>query len=140
MFSPEYTPSFIDYIRSSILLQSISSSLNQPYPNMDTLTLFIISGVISLWIVWQMTQINRQADDSRLSVLQFASNTIAGILFMVLLYTDIDLLLLTLLLIICLPFTLYSYYYIYTTDKRMFISTTAVLAGLIIIIWVAAYF
>jgi hypothetical protein len=106
---------------------------------MDTLTLFIISGVISLWIVWQMTQINRQADDSRLSVMQFASNTIAGLLFMVLLYTDIDLLLFTLMLIICLPFTLYSYYHIYTTDKRKFVSSAAVLAGLIVIIWIAAF-
>ncbi len=107
---------------------------------MDTLTLFIISGVISLWIVWQMTQVNKQPDESRLSIMQFASNTIAGMLFLVLLYTDIDMMLFTLMLIICLPFTLYSYYHIYTTDKRKFVSSAAVLAGLIMIILTAAYF
>jgi hypothetical protein len=107
---------------------------------MDTISLFIVSVTISLWGVWQGTQINKQTEDKLISVLQFASNTIAGILIMVLLYSDTDIMLLSLLLIICLPFTLFSSYKMYNADKRRFLSSAALLSGFLIVVWTAAFF
>ena len=110
------------------------------FHQMDTISLFIVSVTISLWVVWQGTQINKQKEDKLISVMQFASNTIAGILIMVLLYSDTDIMLLSLLLIICLPFTLFSSYKMYNADKRRFLSSAALLSGFLIVVWTAAFF
>lgn len=107
---------------------------------MDTLTLFLISAVLSLWIVWQITQTNKRTDDSNLPFMQFASNTITGMLIIVLLYTNSDMMLLASLLVICLPFTLYNHYHIYKRNKRKFVTSVVVSAGLIVIILTTAYF
>jgi len=107
---------------------------------MNIVSLFMIAVVIGLWIVWQMTQSASREQDSTAKALQFGSNTVTGLLIMSMLYVQNDFIFLLLLLVVCLPFTIYSNYKLYRSDRRKFVSSAALLAACIVIIVSASYF
>lgn len=102
---------------------------------MDIEFIYIISVIIVLFLALKILQDKRTEKNELL--LDISSHTLTGMIIIVMLYTD-DIRLLSALIFICLPFSIYSFYRQYKKDKKELIISFSILAAILIIVWTAA--
>lgn len=107
---------------------------------MDQSTLILVAATITLWIIWMIFPSSSESETAEAKALKAGSYTVTGLIIFAMFYQSTDLTLIALMLLISAPFTIYAGVIRYKSDKKQFISESALLLAMLAIFYGTAWF
>lgn len=103
---------------------------------MDNNFIYIITGVLALYVIYELLQIKKSELSQKTKLLGYFSSILVGIYITSLLYLGSNIQFFILISIFCIPFWLYYTYCRYQEDKKNVLVSLGIVLFMVITVWI----